>query len=833
MGSGDEQVLHSRCAKKEPPRAAHGGGSFRVCDREAAERASSNSRRPALLNHSALQTAELVDGAEANAEATADSTATNTGDPSSQTYSATPPTVAPLPAAPPPRTGDKPTALPTGADKSGVTSQAISVPSGSGTIKGMDESFSAQLSTGIATFTVPIALPAARGGAQPSLSLSYSSGGGLGVAGMGWSLDVPFIARQTDRGIPKYQDFGTWHPEQDRFVFNGGQELVPICTVGLGGICAGKLTGEEFPDWATGYQYFRARVEGSFLRFFWSSDGLSWIVQDKTGVTMELGVPRDGSNYLGALERNPDKASEIYRWHLVRQYDPHGLPKPGGTPPVNVVVYRYIQDGGMAYLSEIFDTPPATAPTTEGLSTYAHHTTITYDTRTDPTESYRAGWRIQQNLRVARLEVASKTFNGGVQAERRRVRRYHFDYEAGAHASLLASVQVEGRCTASEDDAPVEGQATSCPRLPAMVFGYSHVDAFDTTGAPGFSDLSGFEGFDERIRKMKTSPTNSLDEELSDLFDVNGDALPDVLVTAPGSFGGKHGVFFNAPGGVADAFDSAQTISVAGVVGVDVNVLSLKNTNVNPLDVDGDGIVELLHMPAVKTYSVYSPLFGPQGWKWQGREVSLASNLNPKIDFSTDAVDIRTLDVNFDGLIDVVISTGTQYQTFFGLGRYPGGDGWFGKATWTGATSASLSNLPTTACVPWSATPVQFSDPDIKLGDMNGDGITDIVRVRKGDIRYWPGRGNGFWGTGKRDDCPGGTYGANRYVLMTSSPQYSDIQGDSLLLDDVNGDGLSDLVQIRSTDRRMAKHRRRGLDEVAPHSRNAARSRVREASAAR
>ena len=71
-------------------------------------------------------------------------------------------------------------ALPSGADKSGVTSKSISVPKGAGTIQGMEESFSAQLSTGIATFSVPIALPAARGGAQPSLGLSYSSRGGGG-----------------------------------------------------------------------------------------------------------------------------------------------------------------------------------------------------------------------------------------------------------------------------------------------------------------------------------------------------------------------------------------------------------------------------------------------------------------------------------------------------------------------------------------------------------------------------------------------------------------------------------------------------------------------------
>src|SRR4029079_4702589 len=115
----------------------------------------------------------------------------------------------------------EPLALPTGGDKSGVTNKTISVPSGSGTIDGMGESFSAQLSTGIATFSVPLPLPRARGGAEPALSLSYSSASGLGIAGMGWEIGVPSIARQTDRGVPKYSDQPNWHPEQDRFVFNG------------------------------------------------------------------------------------------------------------------------------------------------------------------------------------------------------------------------------------------------------------------------------------------------------------------------------------------------------------------------------------------------------------------------------------------------------------------------------------------------------------------------------------------------------------------------------------------------------------------------------------
>src|SRR5262245_35215656 len=94
---------------------------------------------------------------------------------------------------------DTPMSLPNGANKTGVSSQAISVPQGPGKIQGMGESFSTQLSTGTGTAALPFALPPARGDAQPSLALSYSSGAGHGVGGIGWSLGIPFIARQTDR----------------------------------------------------------------------------------------------------------------------------------------------------------------------------------------------------------------------------------------------------------------------------------------------------------------------------------------------------------------------------------------------------------------------------------------------------------------------------------------------------------------------------------------------------------------------------------------------------------------------------------------------------------
>ncbi|HEX2875965.1 MAG TPA: SpvB/TcaC N-terminal domain-containing protein, partial [Polyangiaceae bacterium] len=674
----------------------------------------------------------------------------------------------------------------------------------------MGESFSAQLSTGIATFSVPFALPAARGGAQPSLGLSYSSASGAGLAGMGWSVGVPYIARQTDRGLPGYDDRAEWHPNQDRFVFNGGQELVPICTVGQALECAGKLTGEDMPGWAVGSQYFRPRVEGSFLRFFWSTDHRTWRVQDKSGVTMELGVPLDGRGDTTALEVNPDASTQIFRWHLVRQYDTYGgsnPASPSASPtPVNVVVYKYLQEGGQAYLSDIYDTTPAATPTSTEVAGFAHHTHLDYEDRTDPTQAYNSGWLIQQTKRLKRVDVTSQAYSSGSGGERRLVRRYHLTYDGMFHTSYLTGVEVEGRCFGNEVDSDlVEGAdgllgRTSCGRLPPMKFEYTHVRGFSTAATAVESGLPGYEAFDARIKQIGADPTHSIDEELTDYFDVNADGLPDVLVTAPGVYGNDFGVFFNSQGGARDTFGAVAQLGVVGVLGANSGTIKLSNANVAPLDFDSDGSVDFLHMPKVKTYAAYrfTPP-GPESTKWRlvGRAIEAANKQSPKVDLGQDAAETRVADVNFDGMVDLVVSTGTEFQTFLALGRLPGGDGQFGHGQWQTADTGALSNDPVRTCVPYSGTPVRFSDSDIQLADMNGDGIQDIVRLRRGDVRYWPGRGNGFWGTGKLDDCPAGTFGDKRYLTMDSAPFYSDIQGTSLRMDDVNGDGLDDLVQVR------------------------------------
>src|SRR5262245_48279736 len=57
-------------------------------------------------------------------------------------------------------------------------------------------------SSGILRSRIPLDYPVARGGAQPTIGLYYSSASGMQEAGMGWSLGLPAIERRGLGGGP-------------------------------------------------------------------------------------------------------------------------------------------------------------------------------------------------------------------------------------------------------------------------------------------------------------------------------------------------------------------------------------------------------------------------------------------------------------------------------------------------------------------------------------------------------------------------------------------------------------------------------------------------------
>ncbi len=62
--------------------------------------------------------------------------------------------------------------------------------------------FQADLFTGRFAYSVPIAVAPARQGAEPKIVLGYNSAAGNGWCGVGWTLDMGYIQRDTRHGVP-------------------------------------------------------------------------------------------------------------------------------------------------------------------------------------------------------------------------------------------------------------------------------------------------------------------------------------------------------------------------------------------------------------------------------------------------------------------------------------------------------------------------------------------------------------------------------------------------------------------------------------------------------
>jgi uncharacterized protein RhaS with RHS repeats len=99
--------------------------------------------------------------------------------------------------------------------------------------------------------------------------------------------------------------------------------------------------------------------------------------------------------------------------------------------------------------------------------------------------------------------------------------------------------------------------------------------------------------------------------------------------------------------------------------------------------------------------------------------------------------------------------------------------------------STGWSRDPRWNHAPLSELPsVDFSNPHVQLADMTGDGLQDIVLLHDGLVEYWPNLGWGAWGA---------------RVRMSNSPRLPlNYDPKRILLGDVNGDGLSDFVYVES-----------------------------------
>ena len=189
---------------------------------------------------------------------------------------------------------------------------SISLPKGGGAIKGIDEKFQVNPANGTASFSLPLPFSPARNGFMPAIGLSYNSGGGNGLFGLGWDLGFPSIQRKTDKALPRYRD----KEEEDVFMFSGAEDLVPFLKPD------GNMDEIETPG-NNGFRIrrYRPRIEGGFSRIERITHvalGIWWKVTTRDNVVTLFGKTHD--------DRIADlaKPSRVFQWFPELSYDEKG-----------------------------------------------------------------------------------------------------------------------------------------------------------------------------------------------------------------------------------------------------------------------------------------------------------------------------------------------------------------------------------------------------------------------------------------------------------------------------------------------------------------------------
>jgi RHS repeat-associated protein len=673
-----------------------------------------------------------------------------------------------------------------------VTAPSISLPKGGGAIHGMGEKFAANPVTGTGSMSVPLATSPGRSGFGPQLSLSYDSGAGNGPFGLGWSLSLPAITRKTDRGLPQYRDA----EESDVYVLSGAEDLVPV----LG------PDGTRFADTATpGFviHRYRPRIEGLFARIERWTDlvngEIHWRSITSENVTTLYG--KDNTSRIADRgDPSPTSPARVFSWLICESYDDKG----------NAVVYQYAAenddnvDRGQAnernrarsanrYLKRIrygnrvsrLIEPDLTQASwlfevvfdyDEGhyedvgldpdrLETEQHRFARASATagrswavRPDPFSSHRAGFEVRTYRCCRRVLMFHHIpdLPTGEQGHDGLVRSTELDYadldytqpvaieDELAHqgstrfASFIRAVTQSGYVRDDTQSVVVRDgveYATYLKRsLPPLEFKYTKATIQDQVlelDAPSLENLAA-----------------GLDGSAHEWVDLDGEGVSGVLTEQLGAWYYKPNL---GDGRLGPLEAVAATPSLAGLGGGRQQLL----------DLAGDGQLDLVEL-AGPTPGFFERT-QDRGWE-SFRTFQELPNV------AWDEPNLRFVDLNGDGHADVLITEQDVFTWHQSLAE----EG-FGQAR---SVRQPLDEERGPRLVLADGT------QSVYLADMCGDGLTDLVRVRNGEVCYWPSLGYGRFGA---------------KVTMDNAPWFDapDVFDQRRVrLADIDGSGTNDVIYL-------------------------------------
>lgn len=338
--------------------------------------------------------------------------------------------------------------------------------------------------SGSATVTVPVQVPRGIGGMEPQLSLSYTSGAGNGLLGLGWSLNGPSAVSRCPKTLAKDGVRGTVSfAVGDRYCLDGQRLEI------VGQSDSDTTYGNAGTVYATERDSFsRITAVGSY-QASQPTVPLSFKVETKAGLTMEYGLSaqsRVTTNFAAGTG-----TTTINRWLLQRIADRHG----------SFVEFFYCS-------GEVSPTE-GTCTETEGTSAWngskvlhfvrytnragvidgTYAVMLRYQSRPDRVQVFHAGSASRQTQRISAIETY-RGFAGPSVAQRgSMIRAYDITYEAiedsafqGIRATNVSRiVSIQERDSAGNTLPPLQFTVA-----PDAVFGMavSHRPAVLTPAAP-------------------------------------------------------------------------------------------------------------------------------------------------------------------------------------------------------------------------------------------------------------------------------------------------------------------------------------------------------------
>jgi hypothetical protein len=235
---------------------------------------------------------------------------------------------------------------------------------------------------GSASYSIPIDIPKGTAGMEPKLSLNYSSGGGNGMYGVGWSLGG---LQKITRGPASAAKDGNYDPvdfdEYDRY-FLDGERL--ICVAGSYG-----TAGSEYRTEMDAYS--RITLNGTAPGNLW------WKLETKAGLIVDLGNTADSRE--AAVGENGGASPGILSWSVNRVADTCG----------NYYAIQYATDAATGYSS--VDRRVSRLDYTGGpnLAPYCS-VEFDYEARPDQGRAFtpHAGYLVTK--RLAKIRVKTGTF---------------------------------------------------------------------------------------------------------------------------------------------------------------------------------------------------------------------------------------------------------------------------------------------------------------------------------------------------------------------------------------------------------------------------------------